>query len=81
MFNTLDFSIPPIQDFTYGQLRSLTGGLCLDSLNGFAGQPVEMMSCKIDNDLRSGQVRIFIHNPVVIYSMLNTKYSLMHFLC
>ena len=34
---------PPVQDFTYGQLR--IGGMCLDSVSGFANQPVEMRPC------------------------------------
>ena len=34
---------PPIQDFTYGQLRQ--GELCLDAGDGFANQPVMMKPC------------------------------------
>lgn len=40
---TYDCRAPPVQDFTYGQLRM--GGMCLDSVSGFANQPVEMRPC------------------------------------
>lgn len=39
------FEAPPIQDFTYGQLRSLGNHLCLSSERSFAKQPVNMKNC------------------------------------
>ncbi len=49
-WNYLFYSAPPIQDFTYGQLRTIGSGLCLYARRSFASQPVDLSQCSPTKD-------------------------------
>ncbi len=49
-WNYLSCSAPPIQDFTYGKLRTIGSGLCLDARRSFASQPVDLSQCSPTKD-------------------------------